>query len=347
MTPIGESGPGVSGVGAAAAAHPHGPMGSRASDEPHEPGVVSTLIELTKPGIVRMVLVAAVVGYVLGAIRAGSGSAPFGVEAFVLTAVWTLIGTAFAAGGANALNMAMEVWRDAQMERTAGRPIPSGRISKPAAMTVGLALSLGGCLVLLVGAGAGAALVTLSTVVLYTIAYTPLKPVTTLSTIVGAIPGALPPLVGWCAAATLATGSWSAGLVELGGWSLFALMFVWQVPHVMAISWKYREQYARGGYRVLPSVDPTGERTGRAAVAWSAALLPISLAPVLALPAGVLGLPYVIVALICGLWMTKAAVDLHQRRTGKAATMLFVVSIIYLPVVLFAMVGDALLGGLV
>jgi len=332
----------------ATGAHPHGPMGSRTIDEPHRPGVVSTVVELTKPGIVKMVLVAAAVGFVLGAIRAapaagGAGAAPFEMGAFVWTAVVTLLGTALAAGGANALNMALEVWRDAQMERTAGRPIPSGRIAKSTATAIGLALAASGAVVLAWGAGLGAALVVVATVLLYTLAYTPLKPVTTLSTIVGAAPGALPPLVGWCAAATLATGSWWTGLVEPGGWALFALMFVWQVPHVMAISWKYRDQYERGGYKVLPSVDPTGERTGRAALAWSVALLPISLAPVLALPAGVLGLPYIVVALLAGGYFVKSAADMYRTRTTAAATKLFVVSIVYLPIVLFVMVGDALL----
>jgi protoheme IX farnesyltransferase len=318
-------------------------MGSRSRDQPHQPGVVSSIVELTKPGIVRMVLVAASVGFILGAIRpdlAGGGAA-FSIGQFITAAAFMLVGTALAAGGANALNMALEVWRDAQMERTADRPVPSGRIAKPTAMSIGLLLASVGTALLAVGAGLGAAAVVVLTVLLYTVAYTPLKPVTTLSTIVGAAPGALPPLVGWCAAATLATGSPWAGLLEPGGWSLFALMFVWQVPHVMAISWKYREQYARGGYRVLPAIDPSGHRTGRAALAWSVALLPMSLAPVVALPEGTLGVAYIVVALAAGLWFVSAAADMAHRRTTASATKLFVVSIVYLPAVLFVMVLDA------
>jgi protoheme IX farnesyltransferase len=303
------------------------------------------VIELTKPGIVRMVLVAASVGFALGLVGAAGGLASGGgvsLANLVVVAIAMLIGTALAAGGANALNMALEVWRDAQMERTASRPIPSGRLSKRAAIAIGLGLSFVGVAVLWAGAGLGAALVTLSTVLLYVIAYTPLKPVTTFSTLVGALPGALPPLVGWCAASTMLTGSWSSGLTESAGWSLFALMFVWQVPHVMAISWKYRDEYVRGGHRVLPSVDPTGERTGRAAVAWSVLLVPVSFAPALFMPAGVVGFVYLIVAGALGMWTVAASANLLRERTTAAATKLFVVTIIYLPVVLLVLVGDAL-----
>ncbi len=308
--------------------------------------LLSSYIELTKPGIVKMVLVAAGVGYVLG-VRSMSGAAvaPSG-SGFAVGALFGMMGTALSAGGANALNMAIEPHRDAKMARTADRPVPSGRISMPHAMLFGIILSVLGVAVLAIGASWAAAMVSATIVISYVALYTPLKPVTTLSTLVGAVPGALPPLVGWCAASAAfsTTGAWYAPLTDAGGWSLFALMFVWQVPHVMAISWKYRDQYAAGGYRVLPSIDPDGRRTATAALAWSSALIPVSLVPIGALRQGnipMVGLLYAAAAVLAGVWMIWASVKLYRDRSDRAARNLFIVSIIYVPIVLFALVIDA------
>ncbi len=306
------------------------------------------VVELAKPGIVRMVLVAAAVGFILGSIRtAATADAVVNAFAFFSTAALTLLGTALAAAGANALNMVMETHRDAKMRRTADRPIPAGRLQPREGLAAGLAFAISGCAVLAAGVSLGAAAVAATTVLTYLFLYTPLKPVTPWSTVVGAFPGALPPLVGWAAATTMQTGSQWGGLIEPGGWSLVALMFVWQVPHVMAISWRYKDQYLQGGYRVLPSIDPTGVRTAIAALAWSAALVPISLLPARLLPADTVGPVYLAIATLAGLAMCLASYRLLQQRSERAALVLFIVSIVYLPVVLFALVGDALLGELI
>ena len=224
--------------------------------------------------------------------------------------------------------------------------MPGGRLGRGEGLLAGQAMSLCGLGVLAAGVSFGAAAVSALTIVTYLLFYTPLKPVTPWSTVVGAFPGALPPLLGWCAAASMRDGGAWAGLGEAGGWSLVALLFVWQVPHVMAISWKYRGEYEAGGYRVLPSVDPSGAKTSLAAVAWSLALVPISLVPVMVMPAGVLGVGYMAVAIMGGVAFVGAAVAMSVRRTASSATAMFVVTIVYLPVVLLAMVGDALSTGL-
>ena len=310
------------------------------------PSVLGAYLELTKPGIVKMVLVSAGVGFVLGMRAMSSATAQPTGTGFIVASVFGMLGTALSAAGANALNMALEPHRDAKMARTADRPVPSGRLRTADAMVFGLVLSALGVATLAIGASVAAALVCAAIIVSYAALYTPLKPLTTLSTLVGAVPGALPPLVGWCCAiAAFETPRvWYAPLLDAGGWSLVALMFVWQVPHVMAISWKYRNQYAAGGYRVLPSVDPDGRRTGRAALAWSAALIPVSLAPIGALEqAGepMVGLVYGIAAVVAGAGMVWTSFRLYRDRSDAAAKGLFIASIIYVPVVMFSLVIDA------
>ena len=298
-------------------------------------GRINAIIELTKPGIVRMVLVATAIGFALGAIGHNWATTPL-LGTFLIC----MLGTAFSASGANALNQAFEVSRDARMPRTADRPIPSGRVSVETGWAVGMILSVLGVGILALGVNWAAAAVSAATIVSYVLWYTPLKPMTPLSTLVGAIPGAFPPLLGWAAATPHPLG----GLNEPGGWSLFAIMFVWQVPHVMAISWKYRHEYADGGYRVLPSIDPSGVKTGATAVMWSAALIPVSMTPLGALDAHEtqsLGLLYAVVAVVAGLGMLWASIGLYRHRTDRSALVLFIVSIIYLPVLFAAMAADA------
>ena len=303
----------------------------------------SAIIELSKPGIVRMVVIASAVGFLIGSI----GAVPS-----MWVAAACLIGTAFSAAGANALNQACEVERDSCMRRTASRPIPIGRLTRRTGYAAGVGMSVIGVLVLWFLASPAAAVVSLATILSYVLFYTPLKAVTPLSTLVGAIPGALPPLVGWAAAsgpvvAEPGTSSWHR-LLDPGGWSLFALMFVWQIPHVMAISWKYREDYAAGGYRVLPSVDPTGIKTARASLLWAVTLIPVSIFPLAAITmrtdgasVPVLGTGYLIIAILAGLVMLWSTVVFLRERTNKAALLVFIVSILYLPVVLAAMLVDA------
>ena len=318
-------------------------IGARASGWSVARERLAVLIELSKPGIVRMVVVATAVGYLIGSI----GAVPN-----LWVAVSCLVGTALSAAGANALNQAAEVRRDSCMTRTASRPIPIGRVSQRVGYIAGVALSIAGVSLLWFGATPAAAVVSLATIVSYVLFYTPLKAVTPLSTLVGAIPGAFPPLVGWAAASGPVVGgagasSWNS-LLDPGGWSLFALMFVWQVPHVMAISWKYRDDYAAGGYRVLPSVDPTGLKTARASVIWAATLIPVSILPAVTISRSgvsgdspVLGLTYVIIALLCGIAMLWSTLEFLRERTNKRALVVFIVSILYLPAVLAAMLIDA------
>lgn len=305
----------------------------------------SAIVELSKPGIVRMVVMATAVGFLIGSI----GALPN-----LWVALACLVGTAFSAAGANALNMAWEVERDSCMSRTADRPIPIGRLSRRAGFAAGLCMSAIGVVILWFLASPAAAAVSFATIVSYVLFYTPLKAVTPLSTLVGAIPGALPPLVGWAAAsgpvvANPEASSWHR-LLDPGGWSLFALMFVWQIPHVMAISWKYREDYAAGGYKVLPSVDPTGLKTARASVLWAATLIPVSIFPAVAIAIrtedgtiSILGTAYVVSAALCGLAMLWSTLAFLRARTNRAALLVFIVSILYLPAVLAAMLIDAFL----
>ncbi len=298
--------------------------------------LLNSTVESSKPGIVKMVLVTTIVGFSLVAL--GSTWDPW---TLVWLALACLVGTALSAAGANALNMAMESRRDAAMHRTEARPIPSGRLSVAHGWIIGSVLSVLGVTVLWLGTNPVAALVSLVTILSYVLVYTPLKPVTPLATIVGAFPGALPPLIGWCAASTGPL----ASIDQAGGWALVAIMFVWQVPHFLALAWKYREDYERGGYRVLPSIDPEGSRTAWTALIWSVALVPLSLLPILVMP-GRLGLIYLIVALAGGLYLLWVSVRLVRERSDSSAMRLFLGSIMYLPLVLFAMVGDAALIGL-
>lgn len=304
------------------------------------PGAVSVvaqaswrdMLELTKPGIVRMVMITAGVGFALSAMYRSDWS-PTGA---MVSGLACLLGVGLSAAGSNTLNQVLEVERDARMRRTADRPLPAGRVPVMRAGLFGLLLCFVGLSLLGIVNGAPAAAVCFVTIASYLAVYTPLKPVTPLATVVGAVPGALPPVIGWAAASAGAGG----GVLDAGGWAIFALMFVWQVPHFLAIAWKYREDYARGGYPVLPVVDPSCERTARAAVLWSLALIPVSLSLVPAM-GGLVGIVYAAIATLAGLGMVWASVRLARVRTDKAAMVLFLTSIAYLPLVLFAAVVDA------
>jgi protoheme IX farnesyltransferase len=301
------------------------------------------LAELTKPRITKLVVVTTMVGFAMGAMVFGQGGvAGRSVLAIAILAAATAIGTALCSSGAAALNEWLERVRDGAMRRTENRPIPAGRLTARTGLLVGLALCAAGVITLVTLANWAAALVALATIVSYVVIYTPLKPVTPLATIVGAAPGALPPLIGWTAA-------WQGGAFGLdhpGGWSIVALMTVWQIPHFLALAWKYREDYARGGHRVLPVIDPTGASTAITAVVWSAALIPVSLAATLAMRwpggPGLLSWPYTLAALALGVAMLLASLRFARLRDDRSAAMLFFGSIAYLPLLLIAMVGDAL-----
>ena len=274
-------------------------------------------VELTKPRITSLVLVTAAVGYAVGAPGAING----------LRFALFLAGTALLCAGASAWNQYLERDTDALMLRTRTRPLPAGRIRPEDGLAFGVALSVLGLallafvnpLTLFLGA------LSLSS---YVFAYTPLKRVTSLCTVVGAVPGALPPLMGWAAA---------RGTLGPAGWGLFAILFLWQLPHFLAIGWLYREDYARGGFPMLAVTDPDGSSTGRQAVLYATALLPVTLAAGLLAAAGK---GYLWGALALGAAFLGCAALFAWRRSTAAARRLFLASVLYLPLVLGLMVFD-------
>jgi protoheme IX farnesyltransferase len=265
-------------------------------------------LELTKPRITFMVVLTALVGFVM--------ASPGGLVVPALLACSA--GTALVAAGASALNMVLERRTDALMLRTRTRPIPAGRLRAAEGVAWGASLTLAGLLLLFWRSGPLAAAVAATTWTSYLFLYTPLKTRTSLSTLVGAFPGALPPVIGWAAA---------RGQLEPGAFVLFAILFLWQIPHFLAIAWIYREDYARGGLPMLPVLDPQGAITGRQAVAHSVALLLVSLSPV---AANMAGRVYLVGALVLGLALTAVAIRAAVLRTLPAARSLFLASVLYL-----------------
>ena len=278
----------------------------------------SAWADLFKARLTSLVLLTTAVGFYLGSRE------PLNV----LLMVHTLLGTALLAAGAAALNQYLEREYDARMPRTANRPLPTGEITPGAALAVGAVMSVVGMCQLTFAVNPLTGILGVITLATYLFVYTPLKRVTTLNTLVGAVPGALPPLMGWTAA---------AGTLSLGGWTLFTLLFFWQLPHFMAIAWLYREDYARGGFRMLSVVDPGGRRTGMTAVRHTLALLGFSLTPYLA---GIAGLGYLWCALVLGIGFLVCAVRFAMRLQGRDARLLFFASILYLPLILGILVVD-------
>jgi protoheme IX farnesyltransferase len=238
-----------------------------------------------------------------------------------------MAGTALLCGGASALNQYAERDADARMTRTSRRPLPAGRLRPEEAMVFGLALS-GAGLALLVFVNPLTLALGAASLAIYVLVYTPLKRVTSLSTVVGAVPGALPPLMGWAAA---------RGSLGAAGLGLFAILFLWQLPHFLAIGWLYRDDYARGGFAMLSVADPNGSSSGRQAVLYATALLPVTLASGLLAAAGK---GYLWGALLLGLAFLGCAAVFAWRRTAPAARLLFFSSVLYLPLVLGLMVFD-------
>jgi protoheme IX farnesyltransferase len=214
------------------------------------------------------------------------------------------------------------------MRRTQDRPLPSGRLTAEAVLMIGSACGVLGLLYLALTVNLITAVLGALTIGSYLFVYTPLKRITTLNTVIGAIPGALPPLMGWTAA---------RGAITSGGWSLFAVLCFWQLPHFLAIAWMYRDQYARAGFVMLPVVDPTGERTGRQALSHTLGLLPVSLCPFLF---KMVGPVYLVGALALGVAFLWCAFQFSRQLTLPRARQLFFASIIYLPSLLALMVLD-------
>jgi protoheme IX farnesyltransferase len=274
--------------------------------------------ELTKPRVVLMVLVTTATGFYLGV----HGTPDY------LILFHTLIGTALAGGGTLALNQVMEREADAQMHRTRLRPLPDGRLQPREALVFGTVVTLAGLGYLLWMVSGLSAVVTATIVVTYLFAYTPLKQRTSLCSIVGAVPGALPPVIGWAAA---------RGTLSLEAWILFAIMFLWQMPHSLAIGWLYREDYAKAGFRLLPVIDPDGSVTGRQIVLNCAALLAVGLLPTLV---GFAGVIYFFAALTLGSVFLWYGLRLAALRSVASARHLLFVSLVYLPVLLVILAFD-------
>jgi heme o synthase len=279
--------------------------------------VFSDYLALTKPRLNLLVVATSAAGYYLG----GPRSADW----------WSMgqavAGTALVAGGAAVLNQVYERDTDALMRRTRTRPLPDGRVSSADARIFGAALSLAGLLILALRANWLSAALALATLVVYLVIYTPMKRRTSLSTLVGAVPGALPALIGWTA---------SHGSIDPGGATLFAIVFLWQIPHFMAIAWLYRDDYGKAGFPMLPVVEPGGQRAGIQALIYAAALLPVSLAPTLV---GIAGTAYFVAAVILGLALLVLAARFARERTEATARALFFGSITYLPLLWIVMIG--------
>jgi protoheme IX farnesyltransferase len=282
------------------------------------PKVVADYLELAKARLCMMVLITTTVGYVVA-----RPAAPLGWPL-----VWTLLGTALTAFGANALNQLLEKERDAKMERTRLRPLPDGRIGDRAALLFGLGSALAGVGVLAWLVGWLPAALAVGTILLYVLVYTPLKPVSSLNTVVGAVTGAVPPMIGWAAA---------TGRLDTGAYLLGALLFIWQFPHFFALSWLYRADYARGGFCMLPLLDPQGQLTFRVLVAFTFLLLPLGL---VIFSSGVAGPWFAVGSLALGLWWLAFGAALLRSGTDRAARRVFLASLVYLPALLGLMVVD-------
>jgi len=275
-------------------------------------------LELTKPRVVVMVLVTTLVGFYLGS----QG------EPNYVVLLHTLFGTALAGGGTLALNQFLEREADAKMQRTRMRPLPDGRLQPVDALVFGSLITAAGLAHLTLAVNFLSALVTAAIVGSYLFAYTPLKKKTSLCSIVGAIPGALPPVIGWVAARET---------LNLEAWILFTIMFLWQMPHSLAIGWLYRDDYARAGFQLLPVLDPDGRSTGRQIVSNCLALLAVSLIPTLV---GFTGATYFFSALILGSMFLWYGISLARSCSRAAARRLLFASLVYLPVLLAVMAFD-------
>lgn len=274
-------------------------------------------LALAKPRLNGLVVATTGVGYYLGAGQINP-----------ITLAHTLVGTALIAGGASALNQVFERRTDGLMRRTCLRPLPDRRLSPSEAMSFGCASSMLGAAQLAFGANPLAALVAVLTLVIYALVYTPLKRRTPMATLVGAVPGAMPPLIGWAAA---------TGSLPLPAWILFAIVFLWQMPHFLAIAWLYREDYERAGIPLLPVVEPDGKSTARQSILYALALVPVSLMPSVV---GLAGSWYLAGALILGTALVAIAYTFVREQSAVQARRLFVASIVYLPLLWCLMVAN-------
>jgi protoheme IX farnesyltransferase len=274
--------------------------------------------ELTKPRVVVMVLITAFVGFYVGS---------DGIPNY-LRLLQMLFGTALAASGTLALNQFLERDTDGLMERTRRRPLPDGRVQPREALWFGTVIMAAGLGYLALAVNLAAAWVTLAITISYLFCYTPMKRRSPLCMLIGAVPGALPPVIGWAAA---------RGEFQIDAWVLFAIMFLWQVPHTLAIARLYREDYARAGIQFLPVVEPDGKSTNRQIVSHCAALLAVSLLPTLLGSAGPI---YFIVAFVLGAGLLASGIRLALQSSASRARRLLLSSLVYLPALLLVLALD-------
>jgi protoheme IX farnesyltransferase len=275
--------------------------------------VIRDYVDLTKPRITWLILMSAGIGYFFGL--------PANARWITLQLLHTVLGTGLLASGTAALNQWYERDADEKMRRTAHRPLPSGRLPAPHALAFGIALSALGFVELWLGVNLLSAAIGLFTLASYLFIYTPMKMRTWWSTTIGAIPGAMPPVIGFAAA---------AGTLTRESWVLFAILFLWQFPHFYSIAWMYKEDYARAGIRMLPVVEPGGRSTARQIVLYGIALIPVSLIPV---RLGMAGTIYLAGALLLGLWFLYAGVRMARELTLVRARGVLITSVLYLPLI--------------
>ncbi len=280
--------------------------------------IFSAYLELTKPRIMTLVLVTTFLGFFLATKNVSSWP----------TLILTLVGAAFVCGGASALNHYLERDVDCLMARTKNRPIPSGLISPANALGFGLLLVLLGTLLLAVKVNLLTAFLSLLTAFLYVLVYTPLKRISWLNTFIGAIPGAIPPMGGWAAA---------VNNLDLGAWVLFAILFVWQHPHFFAIAWMCKDDYAKGGFKMLPVVQPDGKSTFFLIKFFSILLIPVSILPSLI---GLSGKVYFWGALMASSLLVAIGMSLAISRSSVTAKRMLAATVYYLPVLLLLIILD-------
>ena len=284
-------------------------------------------IELTKPRITWLILMSTGIGYFYG-LPGARDWWDFLKGIHLLSLLHTILGTGLIASGTAALNQWYEREADRQMRRTARRPLPSGKLSAPRALAFGVALSIAGFVELWLGVNLLSGLIGAFTLASYLFLYTPMKQRTWWSTTVGAVPGAMPPMIGYAAA---------AGALSRESWVLFAILFLWQFPHFYSIAWMYKDDYARAGIRMLPVVEPDCRSTARQIVLYGLALIPVSLAPAVL---GMSGRLYLIGALLLGLWFLYSGVRVAFERTIQRARAVLVTSVLYLPLIYGLMLID-------
>jgi heme o synthase len=278
----------------------------------------SDYVALAKPRLNFLVVVSALAGYAM----AGGNTLD------IVKVLCTVVGTGLVASGASAFNQLIERETDRLMNRTRLRPLPDERLQPAEALVFSTVMSLAGLAVLALAVNVLSAAVAFTTLVTYVVVYTPLKRRSSFATVIGAIPGALPPVIGWAAA---------QNAITPGAWVLFGIVFLWQLPHFLAIAWIYREDYARAGLPMLPVVEPDGRSTARQAVFYAAAVVPLSLAPTLI---GLTGLSYFAGALALGIIFLALALRFAQSRSIADARRLFFGSIVYLPLLWVLMIAN-------